>query len=102
MISSVPQFRRDLIVRCHQTAEGPYYVIKDPDSERFFRLGEAEGFIVQLLDGETSLDIVRKRAEEKFDAVLPVEMLRAFIGKLEKTQLLETGHRRSWPAQFIS
>ena len=95
MISSVPKLRHDLIIRCHQTAGSLCFVVKDPVSDNFFRLGEAEEFIAKQLDGETTLDVIRKRAEEQFDAVLPVEMLRAFIRKLEKMDLLETGHRKS-------
>ncbi|HLQ78217.1 MAG TPA: hypothetical protein VK210_12735, partial [Terriglobia bacterium] len=95
MISSVPKFRQDLIIRCRQTAGTLSFVVKDPISGNFFRLGEAEEFIAQQLDGETTLDVIRKRVEERFEAVLPVEMLRAFIRKLEKTDLLETGQRRS-------
>jgi len=94
MISSAPKLRSDLIVRRQETAEGTFFVVKNPDSGDFFRFREAEQFIAQQLDGETSLDAVRRRTEETFDAALPAEILSAFVKNLEKTGLLETEETR--------
>ena len=90
MFSSPPRLRDDLIVRQHQTAQGTSVVIKHPVSGRFFRLGEAELFITQQLDGKTPVEVIRRRAEARFDAALPVETLNAFLVKLGTNGVLET------------
>src|SRR5882724_10190379 len=90
MNSSLPRLRNDLILRTQHTVHGTSVVIKDPVSRKFFRLGEAEHFIVQQLDGETSPQVIQQRAEAKFGAVLPVETLNAFLQNLKKNGVLET------------
>lgn len=90
MLSFAPKLRSDLTISRRQTAGGASFVIKDPVSGNFFRFGEAEQFIAQQFDGETPLDVIRKRTEEKFEAALTTETLSAFIRNLEKTGLLET------------
>jgi putative peptide zinc metalloprotease protein len=89
MISSAPKLRSDLVVRRQETAEGTFFIVKNPDSGEFFRFREAEQFIAQQLDGETALDAVRRTTEETFGATLPAETLSAFVKNLEKTGLLE-------------
>src|SRR6267142_1527659 len=94
MTPRLPRLRSDLIVRAQQTAHGTSVVIKDPISGKFFRLGEAEQFIVQQLDGETSMEVIRQRAESSFGAVLPIESLNVFIQNLKKNGILETMEAR--------
>lgn len=89
MMSSTPRLRSDLTVREYRTAAGLICVIKDPISGEFFRLREAEQFIAQQFDGETPLDVIRQRAEEKFGATVPAETLDAFVRKLDQTGLLQ-------------
>src|SRR5881397_1150853 len=90
MASFLPRLRSDLMVSRHETAQGSSIFIKEPRSGNFFRLGEAEYFIVQQFDGKTPVDIVRKRVEEKFEAELSKETLDAFIAQLQKRDLLES------------
>lgn len=90
MITSLPRLRSDVIVRAQQTAHGTSVVLKDPVRRTFFRLGEAEHFIAQQLDGETSVEVIRQRAEAKFGAVLRIETLDAFLHNLNKNGVLET------------
>ena len=73
------------------TAEGVVFVVKDPVRERFYRLPEEAHFIAEQLDGETPLDVVRRRTEEKFHTSLPPEELNAFVGSLNAAGLLDTG-----------
>src|SRR5438132_10290600 len=94
MASPLPKLRNDLMVSQHETAHGRSFVIKEPLSSNFFRLGEAEYFIVQQLDGRTTPEIVRKRVEEKFEADLPEETFNAFLEQLQKRDLLETENQR--------
>jgi putative peptide zinc metalloprotease protein len=93
-MTSAFKFRHDLTVIRHDTAEGIFFVVKDPVAGAFFRFGQAEEFIFRQLDGETSLDVIRSRAEAEFGATLPVETLGAFIERLEKSGLLETGTKK--------
>jgi len=85
--------RSDLTVSRQQTAEGSSCIVKDPVSGKFFRFREIEEFIAEQLDGETPLDVVRRRTEERFDASMAPEHLDAFVARLEKAGLLDTGGR---------
>ena len=91
MLASPPRLRRDLTLSRQQTAEGSSWVVKDPVSGKFFRFRETEEFIASQLDGETPLDVVRRRTEERFDGSMAPEHLQAFVARLEKAGLLETG-----------
>ena len=85
-----PRFRCDVAFSEQQAANGKFYVVKDPKSGEFFRFREAERFIASRLDGMTSVEEVRRSAEEKFGLPLPPENLRQFINDLEKAGLLKT------------
>ena len=91
MTSSLPRFRGDLAASQQVTPEGVVFVVKDPVRERFYRLPEEAHFIAEQLDGETPLDVVRQRTEEKFHTSLPPEELNAFVGSLNAAGLLDTG-----------
>jgi len=89
MIANAPRLRSDLTVSEQRTAGAPCVVIKDPLTSEFFRFGETEQFIAQQCDGETPLEVIRQRTEQKFGATLPAENLRAFIRNLDSAGLLE-------------
>ena len=91
MLPSPPRLRSDLTVSRQQTAEGSSCIVKDPVSGKFFRFRETEEFIAGQLDGETSLEVVRRRTEERFAASMASEHLQAFVARLDKAGLLETG-----------
>jgi putative peptide zinc metalloprotease protein len=78
-----------LIVRPQQTTQGTCVVIKNPESRKFFRLGEAEYFIAQQLDGKTPLEAIRQKTEAKFGGELAIETLNAFLENLKKNHILE-------------
>src|SRR5687767_13335015 len=67
----------------------PFYIIKDPVTGQFFRFREVECFIARQFDGENSLDTIRERAEQKFQASLDEESLAEFINTLRGYGLLE-------------
>src|SRR5437016_4338321 len=90
MTNSPPKLRKDLTVVEQQIAGETISIVKDPVTGEFFRLGEAERFIAQQLDGATPVEMVRQRVEEKFDTSLPADALNRFIKTLEKGGLLET------------
>ena len=93
---TLPKLRGDLIVRTRQASGDTAAVIKDPVSGRFFGLGDTEHFIVQQLNGDTSLDVIRQRAESHFDATLSPDTLTAFLRTVKDRGLLEgDGHDSS-------
>ncbi len=90
MISSAPKLRTDLTVREQQTPDGRSFVVKEPVSGNFFRLREAEHFVARQLDGETPIEVVRRRAERQFATTLPAGTLNAFITSLKAAGLLQS------------
>ncbi len=86
MNTSPPRLRSDLECRAH----GAALVVKDPVSGGYFRLREVERFIVEQLDGETPLDVIRRRAETAFAAGLQADHLAEFIHTLDRNGLLAT------------
>lgn len=91
MSVAAPRLKPDLVVSRHETAEGLYFVIKDPVSGQFFRFREAEHFITQQLDGATPLEAIRRRTEERFASALPDQTFNEFIAALGRHNLLENG-----------
>jgi putative peptide zinc metalloprotease protein len=84
------KLRKDLIFSRQQMAGETIVVVKDQARGTYFRLREAEWFIIEQFDGETSLETVQKRAEEKFGATLPQETLRVFVLNLSKNGFFGT------------
>ena len=84
-----PKLRDDLIINQQNTKDGPGFIVKDPATERFFRLKEIEHFIATQLNGSTDRDTTRRNVEEKFGISLSGEALDQFIQGLERLGLLE-------------
>ena len=91
MSAATVKLRTDLLVSRHGDAGRSFFVFKDPASERFFRFGETEHFITEQLDGETPIETVRQRVEERFGASLSVEALQQFIERLRGLGLVTDG-----------
>jgi putative peptide zinc metalloprotease protein len=81
--------RRDLVFSRQETDEGVVFVVKEPNSKRFFRIGEVEHFVARQFDGATPLEAVRRRVEERFGASLTPETLQHFVQSLFGRGLLE-------------
>ncbi len=60
------KMRSDLIVRRHRYQGQSYWVIKDPCALRYFRLLDQEHAVLEMLDGEASLDDLKARFERRF------------------------------------
>lgn len=88
-----PKLRKDLIFSRQQMAGETIVIVKDQARGTYFRLREAEWFVTEQFNGETSLETVQKRVEEKFGATLQKETLRGFVLNLSKNGFLETGRR---------
>lgn len=85
------KLRSDLIISRSTTAGRIAFVIKDPSAQRFFRFREPELFLAQQMDGATSLDEIRRRAEERFQANVSADTLNGFVQKLHGLGLLDNG-----------
>jgi multidrug resistance efflux pump len=94
MATACAKLLPDLLISRHDSPEGPYYVLKNPASGRFFRLLEEEYFIAQQLDGGTPLEAVRAKVAEHFEVEADLEGLKQFVGQLGFNGLLEDGRGR--------
>ena len=83
------RMRGDLVVRQLQYGGETCWGVKDPVTLSYFQLQEEEYFILQMLDGETSLEEIRDRFQQRF-APLRLEMrqLHGFLGKLHSDGLI--------------
>lgn len=92
MPTAEPKFRDDLVVSKQDARGQVFFVIKDPETRRFFRFGEAEHFVARQLDGRTSLPEVQARVTKRFGASNRLESLEVFTERLRKAGLLEPQH----------
>ncbi|MGE5692690.1 MAG: efflux RND transporter periplasmic adaptor subunit, partial [Candidatus Zixiibacteriota bacterium] len=67
-----------------------YYIVKDPRTQRFFRMREVEHRITQFLDGQASFTQIALKIEEEFGLKLPLEQLERFVEKLDELLFLES------------
>ena len=66
-----------------------YWVVKDPVGLQYFRFEEEEYAILQMLDGQSSLDDIAERFEAEFPPqTIRVEELQHFIGMLHRSGLV--------------
>jgi putative peptide zinc metalloprotease protein len=84
-----PKFRDDLIISQQEFEKTTYFVIKDPVTNKFFRVKELEYFIAQRLDGKTSPEEIAQLFEDHFHIPLPLETLGKFIQSLKNFGFLE-------------
>ena len=81
--------RPDLTARQQRYQGRVYWVVKDPVGLHYFRFQEEEFAILQMLDGETSLDEIKTSFERDFPPQkITVEELRHFIGMLHRSGLV--------------
>ena len=81
--------RRDLHAQC-QTYQGrSYWVVKDPLSLKYYRFEEEEYALLQMLDGKTSPDRIKREFEYRFSPQkISVGELFQFAGMLFRSGLL--------------
>ena len=81
--------RPDLRARRQRYQGRNYWVVKEPVGLQYFRFEEEEFAILQMLDGEVSLEEVAERFEAEFPPqTIRVEELQNFIGMLHKSGLV--------------
>jgi putative peptide zinc metalloprotease protein len=81
--------RPDLKARKQRYQGRTYWVVKDPVGLQYFRFEEEEFAILQMLDGQSSLDDIAEQFEAEFPPqTIRVEELQNFIGMLHKSGLV--------------
>jgi putative peptide zinc metalloprotease protein len=81
--------RPDLVARRQHYLGRSYWVVKDPVGLQYFRFQDEEFAILQMLDGETSLDEIKDRFEEEFPPQkITLEELQQFLGMLHRSGLV--------------
>ncbi len=90
MAGEYPKFRDDLIISQQEYEGKTYYVIKDPLTNKFFRIKEPEYFITRNLDGQKSNQEIIGEFEKKFQIKLDSPTLDKFLQQLERFGFLES------------
>jgi putative peptide zinc metalloprotease protein len=77
------RIRRDLNIAPQKYEGRTYYVVKDPVSMRYYRFKEQEHFLINLMDGDHTLDDAQKEYEKRFRPErLTLEDLEGFAQQL--------------------
>lgn len=81
--------RPDLVAERHRYQGQVYWVVKDPLGLNYFRFQEEEYAILQMLDGQTSLDELKRQFEAQFPPQkITLDELQQFIGTLHRSGLI--------------
>ena len=81
--------RPDLKARRQRYQGRVYWVVKDPVGLQYYRFEEEEFAILQMLDGESSLEDIAEQFEAEFPPqTIRVEELQNFIGMLHRSGLV--------------
>jgi len=81
--------RPDLTARRQHYLGRTYWVVKEPVGLNYYRFQEEEFAILNMLDGETSLDEIKDRFEAEFPPQkITLEELQQFLGMLHRSGLV--------------
>jgi len=81
--------RADLSARRQRYQGRAYWVVKEPVGLNYFRFQEEEFAILQMLDGQISLDEIKERFEAEFPPQkITVEEIQQFLGTLHSSGLV--------------
>lgn len=81
--------RADLVAQRQRYEGEVYWVVKDPVGLNYFRFQEEEFFILNQLDGQSSLDEIKARFEAEFPPQkITLEELQQFVGMLHRSGLV--------------
>jgi len=84
--------RPDLSARRQQYLGRSYWVVKEPVGLNYFRFQDEEYAILQMIDGNTSLDEIKERFEAEFPPQkITLEELQQFLGMLHRSGLIVAG-----------
>ncbi|REK19190.1 MAG: hemolysin D [Planctomycetota bacterium] len=83
------RMRPDLTAQQQRYLGQLYWVVKEPVGLKYFRFQEEEYAILQMLDGQTSLDEIKVEFESRFPPQkITVEELGQFVGMLHRSGLV--------------
>lgn len=83
------RMRPDLSARQHRYLGRSYWVVKDPVGLNYFRFQDEEWAILQMIDGQSSLDEIKERFEAEFPPQkITLEELQQFLGMLHRSGLI--------------
>ena len=81
--------RPDLTARKHRYHGRSYWVVKEPVGRNYFRFHEEEYAILQMLDGQASLEAIKEQFEDEFTPQkIAYPDLLNFIGNLHRNGLV--------------
>jgi multidrug resistance efflux pump len=86
--------RNDLIIEQIEEEGTVFFVIKDPLSQRYFRIKPLEHYLISQFDGKTSLDEIRRRASEDRQILIGPDVIAKFAGKFVELGLLVGDEQR--------
>jgi putative peptide zinc metalloprotease protein len=89
MDETYPKLRSDLIVSSETEGDKVIYTIKEPITDRFFRLRAPEYYLLTRADGKTSPARAAQLAQERFGVAIPPEAVTVFFGKMERFLFFE-------------
>lgn len=90
MESKPPRIRDDLVIQEIKSKDGSvHYVIKDPITRSYFKVGEQEYFIIRNLDGHQTNSEIAESFKAEFKTGLPEEELNEFISRLQELCFLD-------------
>lgn len=84
-----PPLRKDVRLIRQDAPDGPRFVVKDPDTRRFYQFREAEHAVIRRLDGVTPLDVIAREVSDELDTELEAGDLEPFVRQLGHLGLLE-------------
>ncbi len=86
------RMRPDLSARRQRYLGRSYWVVKDPVGLHYFRFQDEEYAILQMFDGEKSLDEIKDQFEAEFPPQkITLEELQQFLGMLHRSGLVIVG-----------
>lgn len=84
--------RTDLTAKRERYLGKSYWIVKDPVGLKYFRFQDEEYAILQMLDGNHSLDDIKEQFQKEFPPQkIKLEELQRFIGMLHQSGLILTG-----------
>lgn len=84
--------RPDLSARRQRYLGRSYWIVKDPVGLNYFRFQEEEYAILQMIDGQMSLDEIKEQFEAEFPPQkITLEELQQFLGQLHRSGLIVIG-----------
>lgn len=91
-----PKFRRDLVVSEQAGREGRLYILKDPRTERFFRLRAVEYEIAQQFDGHVSINTWPPRIKPEMTGYAKIYCGKRSLASLLSRRLLRFLRTEFW------